>query len=300
MSRKTRKLIWSAPLVAVLAVAGALAMFVMLAPNGAQAHEPGADTVAHQPPDPVTGIDVVTPSGDNGGRTSLQVSWNAPTGGDAPTMYRVDISTDTDVWMNFIGGEASDEALTEADATSNCGDDDEGNRCYTVPDLKSDTLYHFRVFAMNEFGTSPISVDETLGSGRTLRIDPPDKVTGLYATDYYTDQIVVSWDKVEVTGGADVLWYCLGVAASPSRDHSPISRLTANEMACLTAIEPVGITDAGITAILDAGTSQTAVVAAMVPVLDADGDPVKDADDNVVMHGQSVLHPRQPGRRRSR
>ena len=50
MSRKTRKLIWSAPLVAVLAVAGALAMFVMLAPNGALAHEAGANTAPHQPP----------------------------------------------------------------------------------------------------------------------------------------------------------------------------------------------------------------------------------------------------------
>ena len=33
MSRKTRKLIWSAPLMAVLAVAGALAIFVALVPN---------------------------------------------------------------------------------------------------------------------------------------------------------------------------------------------------------------------------------------------------------------------------
>ena len=33
MSRKTRKLIWSAPLVAVLAVAGVLAMFVALEPG---------------------------------------------------------------------------------------------------------------------------------------------------------------------------------------------------------------------------------------------------------------------------
>ena len=33
MSRKTRKLIWSAPLVAVLAVAGALAIFVVLSPQ---------------------------------------------------------------------------------------------------------------------------------------------------------------------------------------------------------------------------------------------------------------------------
>ena len=137
MSRKTRKLMWSVPLVAALAVVGALAMFVMLAPNGAQAHEPGANTAPHLPPDPVSGIDVVTPSIANGGRTSLQVSWNAPTGGDPVDSYRVDISEDTDVWMNVIGGEASDQALTEADAMGNCGADDEGNRCYTATGLKS-------------------------------------------------------------------------------------------------------------------------------------------------------------------
>ena len=33
MSRKTRKLIWSAPLVAALAVIGALALFVTLGPS---------------------------------------------------------------------------------------------------------------------------------------------------------------------------------------------------------------------------------------------------------------------------
>ena len=49
MSRKTRKLIWSAPLVAVLAVAGALALFVALSPGGAQ-----ADHV--ELPGPVTGL----------------------------------------------------------------------------------------------------------------------------------------------------------------------------------------------------------------------------------------------------
>ena len=37
MSRKTRKLIWSAPLVAVLAVAGALAIFRGPGSQGAQA-----------------------------------------------------------------------------------------------------------------------------------------------------------------------------------------------------------------------------------------------------------------------
>ena len=50
MSRKTRKLIWSAPLVAVLAVAGALAMFaaqgtgsVFVQPAARRAEQPGGD-----------------------------------------------------------------------------------------------------------------------------------------------------------------------------------------------------------------------------------------------------------------
>ena len=115
MSRKTRKLMWSVPLIAAVAVIGALAAFVILQPNGALAHEPTATSAPHLPPDPVTGIDVFTPTVDNGGRTSLQVSWNAPTTGDMPTMYRVDISTDTDVWHNVVGGEESGKGmLTES------------------------------------------------------------------------------------------------------------------------------------------------------------------------------------------
>ena len=67
MSRKTRKLIWSAPLVAVLAVAGALALFVALAPGAAQAdHE--------ELPGPVTGL-----KAEADGRTMMDLSWNAPT-----------------------------------------------------------------------------------------------------------------------------------------------------------------------------------------------------------------------------
>ena len=238
MSRKTRKLIWSAPLMAVLAVVGALAMFVMLAPNGALAHEAGDNTVPHLPPNPVTGIDVTTPSVADGGRTSLQVSWNAPTDADAPTMYRVDISKDTLIWENVIGGEASDDTLTESMAMSNCTSDDEGDRCYTVPELDSDTLYHFRVFAMNYFGTSGISVDETIASGETLAVDPPARVTGITATDYHTDKIVVSWNEVMDTGGADVLWFCLAIASAPSGDFLDLAGDEAAETgACRDMVE---------------------------------------------------------------
>ena len=299
MSRKTRKLMWSVPLIATVAVIGALAAYVMLAPGGALAHSGDSVSTAHQPPGPVTKIDVTTPSIADGGRTSLRVTWNAPTGDDA-TMYRVDVSKDTDVWMNVIGGEMSDDMLTDADAMADCTSDDNRNRCYTAPGLDSDTLYHFRVFAMNEFGTSPISVDDTLGSGMTLRIDPPARVGNLDATDYYEDKIVVSWHDVLETGGADVLWYCIGVAASPSGSFIDLANPdNEDEMtACRDAVEatpaamaddegvyasPVGVDISTlITAAPD--VSQTIVVAAK----DEDGDAVV-AYEHLGLHTPDVI-----------
>ena len=61
MSRKTRKLMWSVPLIAAVAVIGALAAFVVLAPNGAQAHDEGPGIAAHQPPPPVTELTLQLP-----------------------------------------------------------------------------------------------------------------------------------------------------------------------------------------------------------------------------------------------
>jgi hypothetical protein len=226
MSRKTRKLIWSAPLVAVLTVAGALAMFVLLAPGGVLAHEPGAGIAPHLPPDEVTGIDVTTPTVANGGRTSLRVTWNAPTDGDPVDEYRVDMSYDAHIWHNVIGGEHSTDMLTESMATSNCNSGEDGSRCYTVSRLKPAETYHFRVFAMNEFGTSPISILETIGTGETLPVDPPDTVTGLTATDYFRDKIVLDWQEPADTGGAEVKWYCIVIASSPSGDFRDLTTTT--------------------------------------------------------------------------
>ena len=89
MSGKTRKLIWSAPLVAVLAVAGALAIFVALAPGAARADH--ADL-----PGPVTGLKAEAKS-----RTSIQLSWMPAAASDtvgAPTSYRIDQSSDNRTW----------------------------------------------------------------------------------------------------------------------------------------------------------------------------------------------------------
>ena len=270
MSRKTRKLIWSAPLVAVLAVAGALAMFVMLAPGGVLAHESGAGIAPHLPPDAVTEIDVTTPTVANGGRTSLRVTWNAPTDGDPVDEYRVDMSYDAHIWHNVIGGEHSTDMLTESMATSNCNSGEDGKRCYTVSGLKPGETYHFRVFAMNEFGTSPISILETIGTGETLPVGPPDTVRGLTATDYFRDKIVLDWQKPADTGGADVKWYCIVIASSPSGDFTDLTD-TDNTGLCKTeenATSTAVDVDSLVFAVED--EPQTIVRAAV----DDDGDPV--------------------------
>ena len=57
MSRKTRKLIWSAPLVAVLAVAGALVMFA--------AQGPGS-VFANPLPDAPSNLEVTAATGNDG------------------------------------------------------------------------------------------------------------------------------------------------------------------------------------------------------------------------------------------
>ena len=76
MSRKTRKLIWSVPLVAALAIVGALAAFMVLAPGGALAHAPLED---HGLPGPVTELEATAKS-----RSSIQLTWEAPADGATP------------------------------------------------------------------------------------------------------------------------------------------------------------------------------------------------------------------------
>ena len=190
MSRKTRKLIWSAPLVAVLAVAGALALFVALTPNGAQAHDL---------PGPVSDL-----TAEGTSWSAIKLTWKAPTTGGGVTGYRIDISTDEFIW----------EALVM----------DTGNtqRTYTHSGLKGDQTRYFRVFALNAAGagTSPVGDDasnDLFVAGTTLPAEAPGQVLNLRATGVSNSQIDVMWDGPTSTGGADINNYCLIVGAT--RDH---------------------------------------------------------------------------------
>ena len=281
MSRKTRKLMWSVPLIAAVAVIGALAAFVVLSPSGVLAHQPGPGIAEHLPPNPASGITVTTPSAADGGRTSLRLSWNAPDSGDSVMTYRVDVSTDAKVWNNVT------RDLSSADAAANCTSADAGDRCFTAGNADRDadgalmpsTEYHFRVFAINDFGTSGISVNKTTGSGETLPIEPPDPSSGLAATNYYVDKIELEWQAPADDGGADVVWYCINVTSAPDGPFTTAANL---ETGCLDATnattEPTDIAqDTAATNLVDG--LDTSVDTAFTIVVSATRE---DDDGNVV------------------
>ena len=119
MSRKTRKLIWSAPLVAVFAVIGALAIFMAQTPDPAE---------AHGPPGPVTGI-----SATASGYDTINVAWNKPDSGMV-TGYRIDYSVDSYVWKALVAGHRGHE----------------DHVLHGQPNSSRNTTRYYRVFAMNE------------------------------------------------------------------------------------------------------------------------------------------------------
>ena len=180
MSRKTRKLIWSVPLVAVLAVVGALSIFAVLAPNDAQAQEVMV-------PGPVTDLDAVAKS-----RTSIELDWDAPssTSGGTPTGYRIDHSSDNRVWT--LLKDDTNRTLT---------------RYLVDTGVKADTERYYRVFALNEAGTGPVSVDPVTAYASVPFTFPPTEPArvnlslSLDGDDPY-GKINLSWTEAANNGSA--------------------------------------------------------------------------------------------------
>ena len=98
MSRKTRKLMWSVPLIAAVAVIGALAAFMTLTPNDASAQQqevvPGAPT------------DLMLRALD---QSTIELTWEAPSddAGGVPDGYRIDYSGDGKVWYALVANHGS-------------------------------------------------------------------------------------------------------------------------------------------------------------------------------------------------
>ena len=209
MSRKTRNLIWSVPLIAAVAVIGALALFLTLEPNGAAAQSlnlPG------QPTDLTAG-----PYADGIPQEQIEISWKEPTDGGAVSSYRVDFSEDGNVWRALPGA----ESLTAPR--------------FVHGSLMAEETRHYRVFAVNNNGSSRMAGP---ASGMTAASRVPDEVTDL---DLNTpvpgkDRITLEWTAPAKPPGAPITAYRIEHSENGSSGWTQLVEFKVSDASSNTAL----------------------------------------------------------------
>ena len=220
MSSKTRKLIWSVPLVATLAIVGALAAFVALGlPNAdpVQAQDGGFTT---NPP-ALEGLSISTGNG------ILDVTWDEPTSANRgiPTYNAISVQY---VRVDASGSPMPDpdsSAWTDAPGTGALGRGDVSHR---ITGLTNGNYYFARVALAlqgeGDPGDDTYAVFDSNGvSSGNPAISPiagvPGKPTGVTITqtsDRSTDDpptatAIVSWTAPENDGGSPIIGYVVEV-----------------------------------------------------------------------------------------
>ena len=198
MSRKTRNLIWPAPLVAVFAIVGALAIFAALAPNDAAAQ---ANTAPGQPGTlSAMAFDAGIPE------EQIQLEWSAPSSGGPPTHYRIDVSANGGyTWT------ALQSTITGSE--------------YRHTGLKAGQTFHYRVFAYNGQLISPMSNVVSASTDQVQKPDKPENLTATVGPDSDTNDIAdnaaeltitLGWTAPQDPPGAPVLGYVIQYALHDS------------------------------------------------------------------------------------
>ena len=176
MSSKTRKFIGPMSLVAIFAVVGALAAFVVLGlPNA----NPAEAQFASNAPGAPTAVDAAD------GNLKLTVTWGpAASDGGAPiTAYTVRRKVST----------ADDSTYVSATGPGTA-------RSFTITGLANGTSYTVQVFATNSVGDGPVGEDT--GTPGAVASSAPRDVEVTAGTD--RTSLTVSWDAPAENGGADV------------------------------------------------------------------------------------------------
>ncbi len=187
MSRKTRKLIWSAPLVAVLAVAVALAAFASLSPNGALAQDATMG--------PPTGVTATANS-----QTQITLNWSAPAG--LVNTYRIDMSDDGDVWEELVSSAGTGPGTSSVVVQNSTGR-------YVHTGLTAGTTHYYRVYAIFASGGEGEPAAPVMAT--TLPAIAPAPPTGLATVSGSTDAetIRLTWTPPAgvATGGSAITGY---------------------------------------------------------------------------------------------
>lgn len=214
MSRKTRNLIWSAPLVAVLAVAGALAIFMTLTPNSALAQ---AEEIPGMP---------MNLTSNALGPDSIELMWDAPTAdtGGLPDGYRIDYSNDGMVWYSL-----------EPNHNSTVFTDDTG--------LSAVQTRHYRVFAFNSGGSSAVLNGKSATTMKSSMADAPTGLDAVYPTADGTSggtldagtatqtHIKLQWTAPSNPPGAPVTKYLIEVSKD-GRAFTKLVERSAKDAGC--------------------------------------------------------------------
>ena len=183
MSSKTRKLIWSVPLMATLAVVGALAVFVALG-------FPQANPAYAQSAPAAPGSVMADP-----GNGQITVSWSVPVpdGGQTPTDYDVEQAMGANAPTSDSGwSEATGEGSPSA------------VRFRTIESLTNGNKYWFRVSAENGGGEGPWSSPVSATPG-AVAPDVPTSLTVVAGIN--NDELTITWTAPSKTGGSSITGY---------------------------------------------------------------------------------------------
>ena len=222
MSRKTRKLIWSVPLVATLAIVGALALFMALQPNQAAAQTeeevPGAPTNAQ-----TRALD----------QTTIELKWDAPSNdaGGVPDGYRIDYSADGIVWYSLVPNQS-------------------GTKYVDNKDLEASETRHYRVFAFNTAGTSRMLGPVEEATTPSVAPDAPTALVvthGAAATEYADkEHLIVAWTPPVDPPGAPVTSYRIRVSKNNSSFNDLEKELKVKDASCSDAARRCQYTHKGL------------------------------------------------------
>ena len=148
---------------------------------GTGSYSSSASTTVLGVPDAPTGLSATA------GNTQASLSWTAPSnnGGAALSDYSIQYSTDNTTWTSF-----SHTASTTTSAT--------------ITGLTKNTLYYFRVAAINSQGTGAYT-----SSPSTTVLGVPDAPTALAAGTPTTTTMPLSWTAPSNNGGAALSDYSI-------------------------------------------------------------------------------------------
>ena len=201
MSRKTRNLIWSVPLVATLAIVGALAVFVALAPNQIEAQGINVPSIP------------LNLEANADGATRIELTWDDPDTGGEAIGFRIDASDDGKTWRLLESSHPDPRYVHEG--------------------LLAKQMQHYRVFAFNADGSSLVA--GPISATTTASIKPKAPMNLVLSLEDAADgvpeeEIILTWEPPDDQDGAPVTHYRIERSKTGTRWSNLKAKIAIGEL----------------------------------------------------------------------